>query len=63
MWFFRCEPETGKLPVIVCTSCGNRAAEAGFAVHDTDIEKDWSSLSMTIYEEVMRPLCEECVTT
>jgi hypothetical protein len=47
---------------IICSGCGQRAAEAGYAVSDLDFENAAARNGM-IEKDKMQPLCEDCFTT
>ena len=55
---FRCTPATGKPRKIVCTGCGKRAPEAGFAIDESDV-RGWATIG--IDGDDARPLCADCV--
>jgi len=52
MKFFRCTLFIGKPRKIICTGCGKRAPQAGFAIHGEPDE---------IHGVPGHPLCEACL--
>ena len=65
MKIIRVAPATGNPPMIVCTGCGKRAAEAGVALPSSGVEKVYGPdgpAGMIVDEGDAQPLCEDCVT-